>query len=363
MSRVDGYGHRPGEHCGSTSLWNLATFYGWGTDEAWRDGGDAGDRGDGGIAYDEPTCFGLGEGLGFRYFELPESPWRAFFGRPPWLETAMLENLGIGYEERQDDDFGAAWADLRRSVDADRPVMLFTDLYYLDYFDTSTHFAAHSLLAVGYEGGPDPGEGTVVLSDSEFDDIQELPADRLRAAITSRHVLPLECRRLWVTDPRPDRSFEDAVRRAIPSTARHLLGHPGSERTPEQGMGTHGIEGIRAFAEDLPGFLDLPDPSWAVRFAYQNVERRGTGGGAFRRLYADFLATAAARVPEVPPEAGERMAGIADAWTDLGMDLKDVSEAEDEDRIRDGLETAREDLLSIADREERLFADLLAALD
>jgi len=272
--------------------------------------------------------------------------------------------------------------------------MVFTDLFYLDYFGTSTHFAPHSLLAVGYDpttdadgkgkgaggspasdatGGSRDIEGTVRLSDSEFPGVQTLPVARLRAAMTSEHVVPVRSRRLWVTDPDPDRGFGDAARSAIHSTARDLLGvgeSPdgfGSEDPPDVGTPrASGIAGIRAFAEDLPAYAGLPDPSWTVRFAYQNVERRGTGGGAFRRLYAAFLSTAGDRIPGVPGDAGERMSEIADAWTDVGYDLKAISEIDDGDEaseVHDALEDARDDLLGIADREERLFGDLLDALD
>ena len=129
------------------------------------------------------------------------------------------------------------------------------------------------------------------------------------------------------------------------------------------GPGEHGLAGIRALADDLPTWTYLPDPGWTVRFAYQNVERRGTGGGCFRRMYADFLDTASEALPAVPAEAGERMHGIADDWTAAGETLKAASECEDTGEMQPLLDDAAAAIHDLADREERLFAELGAALE
>lgn len=338
MRRVDGFEHRTGHHCGSTSLRNLADYYGWG--------------------YDEATAFGLASGLGFTYFELPESPHRAFFGRPLWLELAFFAHLGIGYEHRGNSPWAETWDAITTAVDADDPVLVFTDIYHLDYYETDTHFTPHSLLVVGCEGTAEAGR--VLLADSEFEELQELPAGRLREAMGSEYSIPLPNRHLVLTDTTPDRGTSAAAGPAIHETAEYLL-DPSTARF-ELGPGEHGLPGIRALADDLPGWVDLPEPQWTVRFAYQNIEKRGTGGGCFRRLYADFLETAAAAVPEVPADASERMREIATDWTAAGETLQTASECETVGAMEPHLEAASEELHAIADREERLFADLLAAV-
>jgi hypothetical protein len=353
MPRVDAYDHRPGDHCGSTSLRNLADLYGWG--------------------FDEPTAFGLASGLGFTYYELPDSPHRAFFGRPLFLEAAFFDHCGIGSEHRAAPDWETVWATIRKQIDDGRPVLCFGDIYYLDYYGSDTHFAPHSFLAVGYEDGVGDANGTgdgtgsatadgatVLLSDSEFPEPQRLPADRLRAAMTSDWMLPRPLRHLVVTDPEPDRTFAAAAEAAIRETAAYVRDPASVDR--ELGPGEHGLAGIRALAEDLPSWTDLPDPGWTVRFAYQNVERRGTGGGCFRRLYADFLGAASEAVPALPADAGERMHDVADDWTAAGETLQEASER-DPAEMGPLLEDAAAAIHDLADREERLFDDLAAALD
>jgi len=332
MPRLD-LAHRPGAHCGSTSLRNLAEFYGW--------------------DFDEPVCFGLGAGLGFSYLSQPEPPERLFFGRTNWLEWAFFEGLGIDHTVHEGQAFSDAWADVTARLDADEPVMLFTDIYYLDYYDSSTHFAPHSLLAVGYD------DDRVSLADSEFDAVQELPLDRLEAAMTTDYVTPLQCRYLTIDDPAITVDPATAAEAAINETATYMLDPAEAQRTAGD-FGGQGLPAMRRFADELPTWHELEDPSWTARFAYQNVERRGTGGGAFRRLYVAFLEQFVDDV-SMPADAPAEMAGIADDWTALGEVLRAASEADDDATLRERLSTAGERATALADREAALYEEFRAA--
>lgn len=335
------FDHQPGEHCGSTSLRNLSAFYGWG--------------------YDEPMCFGLASGLGFTFFKLPESPKRMFVGRPLWLERAFFENLDVPHTDTEGGDWDDSWSAVKGRLDNGDPVMVFVDLYYLDYYDTDTHFAPHSLLVVGYDETCDTSAGSgdvVYLSDSEFGEIQELPLASLRDAWAAKDVLPLENRYL-VVEGDPQTSTEAAAREAVRETATYMLTPDDTERGGPP-FGAEGVPGIRTFAADLPSWHELDDPRWTVRFAYQNVERRGTGGGAFRGLYAPFLDRLDAAAG-LDSSFADRMHEIADAWTVVGETFYEASEADDA-RFRTLLEDASDYVHALADREERFYEDVLDTL-
>ena len=128
-----------------------------------------------------------------------------------------------------------------------------------------------------------------------------------------------------------------------------------------RGDEVQGVPGIRAFAASIPTWHELDDPSWTARFAYQNVERRGTGGGAFRAMYADFLSAVAGTV-SLPADAPERMAGVAADWTAVGETLYEASETDDPETFRALLAEAGADVDALADREAALYEDLLASL-
>ncbi|WP_435156522.1 BtrH N-terminal domain-containing protein [Haladaptatus sp. DFWS20] len=322
--KLSAYSHSPGAHCGSASLRNLADFYGWG--------------------FSESVCFGLGSGLGFGYYERGPAS-RIIMGRNGGLETGYFETLGIDYDERSGQKWESAWNDVRESLADGVPVMLFVDLYYLDYFKSDTHFGPHILLCVGIDGDE------VLLSDSEFDSIKRLPVSHLRDAWNSDYGFgPLDNRWLVVRDPTVETPFETAAETAIERTATMLL-------SPDDGdWKTQGIDGIRQFADDLPAWTELEDTSWCARFAYQNIERRGTGGGAFRRLYADFLDEAASEVG-LQEDVPTQLYDIADDWTHLSTTLKNASEAEGEEQAQ-LLENASDQANAIADREEAFFDGL-----
>src|SRR3954452_8358586 len=116
MPFVPEYSHPPGHHCGSTALRNLLAFHG--------------------VEMSEEMAFGLGAGAGFYYLAMEDSsPSRWFNGRTARLEETFRELTGAALELRT---FGAeageeAWAAARAQVDAGRPALLLTDIYYLDH--------------------------------------------------------------------------------------------------------------------------------------------------------------------------------------------------------------------------------------
>lgn len=346
--RLSAYDHAPGEHCGSTSLRNLSAFYGWG--------------------YDEPTCFGLASGLGFTFFGIEEPPERMFVGRPLWLEGAFFQNLGIPHTHTEGAEWDETWAAMKASLDGGDPVMVFTDIFHVDYYDTDTHFAPHSFLLVGYDEsvpareagatGPDTEDGVVYCADSEFDEVQRLPLSSLRAAMSSKATIPLSNRYLVVEgDPTVD--TVDAAREATRETATYML-DPEASKWPVPEWGAHGVDGIRALGNDIAEWTALEDPHWTTRFAYQNIERRGTGGACFRTLYTAFLDELGADVGLVG--FADEMYDVEQAWHRIADLLEEASETEEVFDLPGYLSKSSNLLSSLADREERFYREVVETL-
>ena len=72
--------------------------------------------------------------------------------------------------------------------------------------------------------------------------------------------------------------------------------------------GLPAIERLAAEAGSWPEVAE--DWQWCARFAYQVIERRGTGGGAFRLMYSRFLEEAGRDEAPLAAEAAAR-------WTEL----------------------------------------------
>ncbi|MEW6775535.1 MAG: BtrH N-terminal domain-containing protein [Bdellovibrionota bacterium] len=293
---LSGYVHSEGRHCGSGSLVNLLQYAG--------------------KPLSEPMVIGLGAALGFGYFSATGfSPSRGFFTRSSDLETEFCERIGIRCTKHREEEPARAWEAVRAEVLAKRPVMLNSDIQLLKYFGSKTHFNGHKTLLVGF----DDEEKVALISDTEFPSIQKEPLETLAEARASRFPPAVEGGSPWFTFefPKELRSLPQAIREAIRKQAERLL----SMEVP------FGPKGMHKAAEEFPGWSRVEDAPWCARFAYQIIERRGTGGGAFRKMYAEFLGEARSIVPEIA-RAGlfEEMAAIASRWTELAEELKRLSE-------------------------------------
>ena len=317
---IAGYRHVPGNHCGSTALRNLLAFDG--------------------IEISEEMALGLGAGVCFYYVPLEgQSPSRFTNGRVGRLEEQFCELTGAALRFETFDDANASWAAARSAVDAGRPALLLTDLYYLDHYGRSAHFPGHAVILAGYD------DEVAYLSDTGFEDLQTTKLEHLAEARHGQHpVFPLEGQMLTVPDPEALRDPSPAAAGAIERNARQMI---------EPAMGDYeGLPGLRRFAEELPRWPEeLEDWQWSARFCYQVIERRGTGGGNFRVMYARFLEEADR------PEA-RIAADAATGWTTLAGSLLEASEADAPDAAlwsRIGDEAA-----AVLEAEERLWPALAA---
>jgi len=298
---VPGYVHHPGNHCGSTALRNLLGFHG--------------------CEISEEMAFGLGAGACFFYVPLEgQSPSRFTNGRTAWLEENFLELTGAPLRLRTDPDPDRAWELAREDVEAGRPALLLTDLYHLDHYGKSAHFPGHAVVLAGYDAED------AWLSDTGFERLQSTKLEHLSEARHSKHpAFPLEGQMIdldpeagtGALDPDELRSHAPA---AIARTAKLML-------EPEMGE-FQGLPALERLAAEIGAWPEtVPDPQWCARFLFQVIERRGTGGGNFRAMYARFLEQAGRDEAPLAAEASR-------LWTSLAGAARAVSEDDEADAAR-----------------------------
>lgn len=327
MAVIRGWIHEPGRHCASAALHDVMTFHGRPLSEA--------------------MCFGLGRGLGVIFVKSEFlKPTLYMMPRAATLEGDFFETLRIPFTWRIDEDCDRVWNVTRSWIDRGVPMLLRTDLFHLAYYNSKIHFAGHVVVLWGY----DEAKGEAYLSDTHWPGLQTVTLENLRKA---RYV-PVP------PIPITNHFFEVEPPASLPPLDEVL---PGTVRRQAEAMlagsdlpGAVGVAGIRAFAEELDRWGEAPDWKWAARYAYQVIEKRGTGGGAFRNLYRDFLVEAEAIL--APLRGGrfaERMDEIARTWSELAGGMKETSESEEASIAR----RARPAALRVADLEERFWTDLL----
>ena len=294
MPSVTGYEHLPGHHCGSTALRNLLGFYG--------------------VEVSEEMAFGLGAGACFYYVTLEDaSPSRWFNGRTARLEENFNELTGAALQMHTfEEGDGAAWEAARAEIDADRPALLLTDLYYLDHYGNSAHFPGHAVVLAGYD------DEVAYLSDTGFEELQTTRLENLNRARHSQHpAYPLSGHMFTASGAASPERLREAIPAAIERAAKGMLEAEFGEFS--------GIGAVRRLAEEAGSWPEVAeDWQWCARFGYQVIERRGTGGGAFRLMYSRFLEEAERPEASLAREAAER-------WTDLATALHAASERDDPD--------------------------------
>jgi len=122
----------------------------------------------------------------------------------------------------------------------------------------------------------------------------------------------------------PARGLAAAIPLALRRNAEQMLSPSGGNPSF-----AYGLEGLKILAERLGHWGEAPDWKWCARFTYQVIEKRGTGGGAFRLLYQRFLEEAEETVPALRPHGlSASMGQIASLWSQLAGRLKEISESD-----------------------------------
>jgi Butirosin biosynthesis protein H, N-terminal/Domain of unknown function (DUF4872) len=315
---VPAFRHRPGNHCGSTALRNLLGYHG--------------------IELTEEMAFGLGAGACFYYVALDgQSPSRFTNGRVGRLEEQFLELTGAPLRLQTFTDAEASWDGAREALEDGRPPLLLTDLYYLDHYGNSAHFPGHAVVLAGYD------DESAFLSDTAFEELQATSLASLRAARHGNHpIFPL-AGHMFTFDPQAEAGdLRAAAPAAIAHNARQMIDPPLGE--------FEGLPALRRFAAEVGDWsAAVDDWQWCARFAYQTIERRGTGGGNFRLMYSRFL-------EEAGYEESRQAATAAAAWTELAGLLLGASGEEEPSAAR--RRAVSEAAAAVLEAEERLWPSL-----
>lgn len=307
--------HKKGRHCASTAIRDAMRF--------WA------------IPFSEAFCFGLGRGLGAFYLKNTSfSPSRWLMTRSADLERKFFTALEIPFEWEQAETEHEAWIKTKEYIDNGIPVLLQTDLFYLDYYNTKTHFNRHAVLLWGY----DEEEKFAYLSDTDWEGLMSVPLTSLAKARCSSFLpgpVKFDCFPIHKPAKLPD--IGKATIQAIKLNAFEL------SRTDEKFPLKLGTKALKELAYDLHSWGEAHDWKWSARFAYQAIEKRGTGGGAFRKMYADFLEEVEKTTPPLE-KAGltKLMRSIGEKWTQFALCLKEISEKESPTGFDEAGEIARE---------------------
>jgi hypothetical protein len=303
---VETYPHRRAGHCGSGALRDLLEHHGLG----YGDGPPS-----------EGFAFGLGGGLGFYFFELPEmEPPIYMVGRTGELERDFCRILDIPLDRYETDDPDEGWTVLRDALDRGEPTMIWADIGHLEYLRVKMHNTRHDIVAVAY----DDDAGVVYVADNDRDEIQACSYESLARARGSDAFPGPNRHGTWLMDfPAELPPLDVVVERAVRQTVSNMRG---GDESLWAVPGAVGLEGAAAFGAAYPGWPERfgDKLSAALRGLRVFIVKAGTGGAMFRSLQAGFLNEAAAMLDdEGLAVAGESYTRLAGDWVALADTIRD----------------------------------------
>jgi hypothetical protein len=313
-SLIPNYRNIPGQHCGTTAMRNLLYHYC-------------------GLDLSEETVFGLGSGIDFMFIKIKGlEPAAVIFGRSITMELDAAQALGIDYREQPEMDNHKAWADVRNEVLEGRPTMLTGDIFFLDYRSFKVRFPAHRFVLVGF----DDEKQIAYVADRILPEPQ---ACSYKALDISRNPSTgITTYNLWgkFFDTKVSRTVEQAAALALSKTANRMTGRDTSQMdllksaTPKDAYITAGIAGLTDFAKNLKSWHEREDSAKIASYVSQAIEKFGTGGGNFRKMFAAFLNWASGVLPDIVTPRLVTLANLsADKWSDLARLLEKASTAPD----------------------------------
>ena len=320
--QLERFQHVAGTHCSSSSIADILRYDGQ--------------------LLSEPMVFGLGSGLGFIFSnDARYSPRYRFNGRALDLEGKFYALFGIRLP------WAGRWDEsaIERALALGRPLIAQTDIAYLPYYDR-VHFPLHGIVVTGWDGTH------AQVADTFSAELQPVATADLRAALEGEGSPFMDPPYRIAAAPRVDAKIDaDVLSRAIRIAAREML---------EPVVPGTGVPAMHRLAAEREAWRDSSDWSWSARFAYQGIEKRGTGGGGFRTMYARFLEEARPYLPAIDRvRAVHRMHDASARWSAMAQDLKRAFVDDD----RSGIDAAAARLHDIAVMETALLADLREALD
>lgn len=247
-----------GEHCETTAMGNLLQHKG--------------------IRLSEPMLFGIGQGLGFIYWDSKGMDFPFIGGRskPDELSACLSSQLNLNIKVQETSSVTKAWQNVKSSIDRGIPVGLKLDSYYLDYFTNKIHFAAHYAVIYGMDD-----EYAYMADTSQQGGLVTTRLSNLSLARNAKGPMSSKNRSFIIepTDALPP--LEPVIRSSLVNNANDYL------NPPIRNLGNKGIR--RMSSEILKWPTRSKDIEKDLCLTALMMERAGTGGALFRNLYRDFL--------------------------------------------------------------------------
>ncbi len=298
-----------------------------------------------GIELSEPMLFGLGEGLGFIFWNMKTMDFPFIGGRikTDLLTQNIAKNLNLDLEVRETASPQKAWDNVKQLIDKGKTVGLKLDCYHLEYFSKPFHFAGHYVAIYGYDN-----ENALLVDTKQQGGQVKTSLTSLAKARAEKG--PMSSKNLCYVLSMTNKKFEikAAILNAIRNNAKDYINPP---------INNISYKGILKTSKELFKWFDT-SKDFESEFASSAMimEKAGTGGALFRNLYRDFLKESYEPLKfGTLKQAHQDFIEIATLWTQISDLFIKVSKTKDKKYI----EQASEILKQLSSREKNAMESLI----
>lgn len=302
-----------------------------------------------GVALSEPMVFGIGSGLFFVYLPFLEvnfAPGFSYRPMPGRIFRKLARRLGIKVMHQRFSSPEKAQAVLDEKLSQGIPVGLQVGVYHLTYFpdEYRFHFNAHNLVVYGKDANG------YRISDPVMDYTTQLTEAELRRVRFAKGALAPKGHLYYLERLPGQLDLEQAIRKGIRQTCNDML-------APVPIVGVRAMRWVARNIRKWPRTIGIKKTNHYLGQLVRMQEEIGTGGGGFRFIYAAFLQEAGTLLNNgALARRSEEMTAIGDAWRDFALDISRIYK--NRKSGSDVYEKLSDQLLALADREERFFRAL-----
>ena len=269
-----------------------------------------------GLHISEEMLLGLGGGVGFIYWYMKKMPAPFMGTRNGKVDEFILNILRrIGAEATifETTSTKKAHDELKKMLRDGEPVYIFADMAYLPYMaiPEAGHFGGHTVVVYGIDEAGDKA----YISDRGKGAVTVTIEDLKKARDSKFPPFPPKNKMLGIKYPSEVRSLEEGIGEAIGNCCSNMLNPP---------IKNIGLEGIKKWAGIVPKW---PEQFKGINLflclfnSFVYIEIGGTGGSAFRPIYAQFLREASTLLDK--PALNE----VAEMFEDSGKAWSEIAEA------------------------------------
>ena len=325
MMKIDNFKYFNGQHCETTTTGTLLKHLG--------------------IELSEPMLFGLGEGLGYIYWNMKIMDFPFIGGRikPDILTQNLTRNLNLQLELKETTSIKKTWQNVKEKLDKNIPVGLKLDSYYLEYFTNKIHFAGHYIAIYGYDD-----EIAYVVDTRQQGGLMKTSLKNLELARNEKG--PMSSRNLSYTISKTDTEYDlnKVIKTAIVNNAKDYL------NPPIKNIGYKGI--LKTSIEIKKWFNDSKYIERDFKTTAMLMEKAGTGGAIFRNFYRDFLKESYELLKiECLKKSHAQFVEIADLWLEISNLFDKVGDTKDIKYINQ----ASEILVKLSEKEKKAMEQLV----